>query len=439
MAKIISKATRKQPTVYQLVENGDHFMLGSEVGAYLGFFKGALYKRFPSLWRKVLNSEERDIMGSLSVGTRTLTNMGTMVVRATEAIEILNGDGEIYRRKDTEVAAENNRNKEAINAAFCRVYAPSVDRSVIQQMTYSPAARERNAEKNIERLRQQVHEVISVSAPAVIPSIELDSPAVAVMNSVSLDSVSSPSRRRRKHDDRSKEIQVSQLYSARKIYNDLDITSIHEAADGKEDLIPIRLDIEIDGQKLRDTFTWNKNEKLITPEAFAEALCDDLDLPAVSFAPSIIQALKSQIEQYSVDFEDMDPVIIDQRVLIKLNLHVGNVSLQDQFEWDMSEPLNDPEEFARTLCTELGLGGEFVTAISYSIRGQLNWYRKTYAFHEDPLPTVKKAIRTSVDIDKWCPELETLTEAEMEKKLKDQDRSSRRMRRLANTVPYLQT
>ena len=38
--------------------------------------------------------------------------------------------------------------------------------------------------------------------------------------------------------------------------------AIHEAAKQNEDLIPMRLDIEIDGQKLRDTFTWNKNGRL---------------------------------------------------------------------------------------------------------------------------------------------------------------------------------
>ena len=37
------------------------------------------------------------------------------------------------------------------------------------------------------------------------------------------------------------------------------MAAIHEAAKQNEDLIPIRLDIEVDGQKLRDTFTWNKN------------------------------------------------------------------------------------------------------------------------------------------------------------------------------------
>ena len=63
-----------------------------------------------------------------------------------------------------------------------------------------------------------------------------------------------------------------------------------------------------------------------------------------------------------------------------MNIHVGNISLADQFEWDMSEKDNSPEEFAVKLCAELGLGGEFVTTIAYSIRGQLSWHQRTYAF-----------------------------------------------------------
>jgi hypothetical protein len=46
----------------------------------------------------------------------------------------------------------------------------------------------------------------------------------------------------------------------------------------------------------------------------------------------------------------------------------------------MSEKDNNPEQFAMKLCAELGLGGEFVTAIAYSIRGQLSWHQRTYAF-----------------------------------------------------------
>ena len=39
------------------------------------------------------------------------------------------------------------------------------------------------------------------------------------------------------------------------------MAAVHEVAALPEDLVPIRLDIEIDGQKLRDSFTWNKNGK----------------------------------------------------------------------------------------------------------------------------------------------------------------------------------
>ena len=62
----------------------------------------------------------------------------------------------------------------------------------------------------------------------------------------------------------------------------------------------------------------------------------------------------------------------------------------DQFEWDLADEMNSPEEFARKLCADLSLGGEFVTAIVYSIRGQLAWHHKTYAFSENHLPEIGK-------------------------------------------------
>lgn len=42
-------------------------------------------------------------------------------------------------------------------------------------------------------------------------------------------------------------------------FDDTDPTAILENATQMENLVPIRLDMEIEGQKLRDTFTWNKN------------------------------------------------------------------------------------------------------------------------------------------------------------------------------------
>lgn len=103
--------------------------------------------------------------------------------------------------------------------------------------------------------------------------------------------------------------------------------------------------MEVEGQKLRDTFTWNKNglfsfysfcgwklflnffstaETLITPEQFAEVLCDDLDLNPTTFVPAIAQAIRQQADAFPTDpiLEDQ----CDQRVIIKVNYIVLYVS-----------------------------------------------------------------------------------------------------------------
>lgn len=57
-------------------------------------------------------------------------------------------------------------------------------------------------------------------------------------------------------------------------------------------------------------------EKLMTPEMFAEILCDDLDLSPLAFVPAIASAIRQQIESYPTDsiLEDQ----ADQRVIIKV-------------------------------------------------------------------------------------------------------------------------
>lgn len=79
--------------------------------------------------------------------------------------------------------------------------------------------------------------------------------------------------------------------------DDNDPVSYHENAAAKEELVPIRLDMEMDGVKLRDCFTWNRNEQLITPEQFAEILCEDLDLKPMTFVPAIALAIKQQVRE----------------------------------------------------------------------------------------------------------------------------------------------
>uniref|UniRef100_A0A672SF21 SWI/SNF related, matrix associated, actin dependent regulator of chromatin, subfamily b, member 1b n=1 Tax=Sinocyclocheilus grahami TaxID=75366 RepID=A0A672SF21_SINGR len=360
-------------------------MIGSEVGNYLRMFRGSLYKRYPSLWRRLASMEERKkIVASshgnvLSVFDHGYTNLATSVtlLKASECEEIFEGNDEKYK--------------------------------AVSISTEPPAyLREQKAKKNsqwVPTLPNSSHHLDAVPCSTTI------------------------NRNRMGQFDKFS-LCFMDFHPG---FDDHDPAVIHENASQAEVLVPIRLDMEIDGQKLRDAFTWNMNEKLMTPEMFAEILSDDLDLNPLTFVPAIASAIRQQIESYPTD-SILDEQT-DQRVIIKLNIHVGNISLVDQFEWDMSEKENSPETFALKLCSELGLGGEFVTTIAYSIRGQLSWHQRTYAFSENPLPTVEIAIRNTGDADQWCPLLETLTDAEMEKKIRDQDRNTRRMRRLANTVP----
>ena len=44
-----------------------------------------------------------------------------------------------------------------------------------------------------------------------------------------------------------------------KSFDDLDQGNAFENANQSDVLVPVRIDLEIEGQKLRDTFTWNKN------------------------------------------------------------------------------------------------------------------------------------------------------------------------------------
>jgi len=123
-------------------------------------------------------------------------------------------------------------------------------------------------------------------------------------------------------------------------FDDTDPGTVHDNASLPEVLVPIRMDMDIEGQKLRDTFLWNKNETMVTPEMFAEVLCDDLDLNPVHFVPAISAAIQQQLDAFPSDQDNLLKEQMDQRVVIKLNIHIGNISLVDQFEWDLSEEKN---------------------------------------------------------------------------------------------------
>ncbi|KAI6791092.1 SNF5-domain-containing protein [Hortaea werneckii] len=235
-----------------------------------------------------------------------------------------------------------------------------------------------------------------------------------------------------------------------------------QQAEKHEELVPVRLDIELDKLRLRDTFTWNLHEKVISQDTFADYLLEDLKIPHEAL-PEVSRQVKlemqDQIQNYYPHiivedgplepnrpyFEHKDD---EMRILVKLNITIGRITLIDQFEWDINNPLNSPEEFARSMAWENALSGEFTTAIAHSIREQSQQYTKSlyltnHCFDgrpiEDPdvrdafLPApIHSAFRPQQAQKDWMPYMYEMSEAELERTETSMMREHRAQKRQLN-------
>lgn len=218
-----------------------------------------------------------------------------------------------------------------------------------------------------------------------------------------------------------------------------------QQADLHEELVPVRLDLELDKLRLRDTFTWNLHEKNISPDLFLDHLVEDLRIPpeAVGEVSRQVKAeFQDQVGNYypHIIVEDgplepgrpyHDHKDDEMRITIKLNITIGRIALQDQFEWDINNPLNSPEEFARHMAWENALSGEFTTAIAHSIREQSQLFTKSlyltnHCFDgrpaEDPelrdnflIAPIPSAFRPPAAQKDFAPILYEMSEAECER------------------------
>ncbi|CAO1627067.1 unnamed protein product [Sympodiomycopsis kandeliae] len=282
-------------------------------------------------------------------------------------------------------------------------------------------------------------------------------------------------------------------------------------AEQKEDLVPIRLEIDHEGWKLRDTFTWNAADDFTSYDEFSRNLCEDFGLPEFSFVPLIRESLALQIrehlqgkalmpEEETVEgshrgnlsdqehdwwtqwrkaveaFEDEAwngnetprlPIVEEGRlsvaelqkaslkhnpatqlrIQIKLDVTVGAMNLLDQFEWDILDHKSSPEDFAKTFAADLGLAGEFKSAIAHSIREQVDVHLRSlslvgygfdgsYVTDEEMrgafLPDISSftpVARAATEVEDHTPKLVQLSEAEVDRQERERERESKRKRR----------
>lgn len=237
---------------------------------------------------------------------------------------------------------------------------------------------------------------------------------------------------------------------------------LKQQAEQVEELLPIRLDIDWDKIKLRDTFTWNLHDRTVPMEHFSKQLVEDFGLEAPSsdrVAEMVTHQMFEQLQDYYppvyIEEDALDPELPysaykndEMRILIKLNITIGQHTLVDQFEWDINNALNSPEEFASSMSRELSLSGEFTTAIAHCIREQSQLFTKSlyivgYPFDGRPvedadlvaafLPTpLPSAFRPHQQAREYAPYLYELKEADLEKNEVIFSREQRRQKRSVN-------
>ncbi|KND94777.1 SWI/SNF chromatin-remodeling complex subunit snf5 [Tolypocladium ophioglossoides CBS 100239] len=233
-------------------------------------------------------------------------------------------------------------------------------------------------------------------------------------------------------------------------------------AEQHEELVPLRLEVEWDKVKLRDTFTWNLHERILHVELFAAQLVEDMGLKPPAAQPvyeQIVHQMREQLNDFypfAFSEEDaLDPELPysaykndEMRVLIKLNITIGQHTLVDQFEWEINNPSNSPEEFAAGMARDLSLSGEFTTAIAHCIREQSQLFTKSLysighpfdgrpiedsdlvsAFLQTPLPSV---FRPQQQAKEYAPYMYELSDADLERNEMVFSREQRRQKRSIN-------
>lgn len=237
---------------------------------------------------------------------------------------------------------------------------------------------------------------------------------------------------------------------------------IKKQAEQHEELVPVRVDVDWDKVRLRDTFTWNMHERLIQPETFAAQLIEDMGLKPPVDKPVFDQVVNQITEQlndfypFAYSEEDaLDPELPysaykndEMRILVRLNITIGSHTLVDQFEWDINNPMNSPEEFASSMARDLALSGEFTTAIAHCIREQAQLFTRTLygighpfdgrpiedpdlvqSFLPSPIPSVFRPQQQAKD---YMPVMYELTEADLERNETILSREQRRAKRSVN-------
>ncbi|KAH3678152.1 hypothetical protein WICMUC_001668 [Wickerhamomyces mucosus] len=205
----------------------------------------------------------------------------------------------------------------------------------------------------------------------------------------------------------------------------------------EEILIPIRIDLEHNSNRIVDFLMWNLNETLITPEQFALITCQDMDLPT-NYQQQISNSIKQQIEEYTNTVTIQLPKDIEIHVVINLSCNLDKLLYEDKFEWDLTNDQITPEIFAKYIVMDLGLSLEFLPAIAHTLHESILKLKKDIIVDGHITDVRNDAVfgrEAGLRLDQpnlgseWVPKIEELSQWEIEKREIERERNIRRLKR----------
>ncbi|GAA6060000.1 hypothetical protein JCM10212_001158 [Sporobolomyces blumeae] len=221
---------------------------------------------------------------------------------------------------------------------------------------------------------------------------------------------------------------------------------LEEYAELPAAFVPIQLDLDFRSFKIRDSFVWNVNEKLITPESFARTFCDDLELgseQAAEVARQIAEQIEEQAGMAEVPFrseeEEASMVEKDLRVIINLDVQIGTLHLRDRIEWDLTSSLT-PELFAVTLVRDLSLPTSASPVIAHALHEEIYRLKKSclemgligaddWQLRRKGSKPLEGIWREWSEAQTFGPVVERLSLDELDKVEAERERASRRAKR----------
>ncbi|KAF2706739.1 SNF5-domain-containing protein [Pleomassaria siparia CBS 279.74] len=130
------------------------------------------------------------------------------------------------------------------------------------------------------------------------------------------------------------------------------------------------------------------------------------------------------------------------RCIVTMNINLMNRLYSDKFEWSLLHPPGFAEMFAKVTCADIGLGGEWVSAMTHAIYEAVLRIKKEACengglvgdgeIENDAVdPVVGAGWRYDQEhlCDEWEPKVEILSKEEIEKREGDRERQIRRLRR----------